>query len=112
MTNNNKSEQIQIYGKQSNINVKNFDSLDEFQQYYTLHKDEINELSTTKINRAYHIKDYKITPRKIGDNESKTLCFQQTKSNQNKIIEDEARYEELENTITELNSKMKCLTFI
>jgi len=30
MTNNNKSEQIQIYGKQSNIIVKNFDSIDEF----------------------------------------------------------------------------------
>ena len=113
MLNNNKSEQIQIYGKQSNINVKNFDSIEEFQQYYNLHKDEIDKTTTTKLNRMFKIKDYKITRRKIGDNDGKTLCFQQIKSNQNKNVDKDAYEEykielcELENTISELNSKMK-----
>ena len=78
MTEKSKTSQIVIYGKNSNINVKNFENLDEFQQYYFLHKDEINALSTVKLNRLYHIKDYKITRRKLANgDEDKTLCFRQ-----------------------------------
>ena len=81
MNDKNKSEQIKIYGKDITINVKNFDSLDEFNQYYNLHKSEIDGLSTNRLNKIYHIKDYKITRRKLDNNEDKQLCFQLTKSN-------------------------------
>ena len=67
---------IGFYGKDDRHEVKNFDTLDEFQRYYDLHTDEINQLSTFKLNKMYHIKDYKITRRKLNDgNEEKTLCF-------------------------------------
>ena len=80
MSSKNNLSEIKIYGKNSAINVKNFDSLDEFQQFYNLHKSEIDELSTVKLNRMYHIKDQKITRRKLDNNdEDKTLCFQQAK---------------------------------
>ena len=73
----NKSEQIPIYGKDTTIKSKLFDSLDEFQSFYNLHKSEIDELSTVKLNRIYKIKDYKITRRKLdNDKEDKQLCFQ------------------------------------
>ena len=81
MSDNNKSEQIRIYGKDITFSVKNFDSLDEFNQYYNLHKSEIDELSTNRLNKIYHIKDYKITRRKLNNNEEKQLCFQLIKPN-------------------------------
>ena len=77
----NKSEQIPIYGKDTTIKSKLFDSLDEFQSFYNLHKSEIDELSTVKLNRIYKIKDYKITRRKLdNEKEDKQLCFQLIKT--------------------------------
>ena len=107
MTDKNKSEEIIIYGKNTTIKTKQFDSLDEFNQFYRLHKEEIDELSTVKINRLYHIKDYKITRRKIGNNEDKTLCFQLIKSKFED--KDDSRIDELENSIKDLNDKIKLI---
>ena len=89
MSDNNKSEQIRIYGKDITFRVKNFDSLDEFNQYYNLHKNEIDELSTNRLNKIYHIQEYKITRRKLNNNEEKQLCFQLIKPNtpRNEIVE-------------------------
>ena len=75
---NSSTVKIGIYGKDDNQEIKNFNSLDEFQRYYDLHADEINQLSTTKLNKMFHIKDYKITRRNLSgeaDAEAKTLCF-------------------------------------
>ena len=116
MSDKSKASQIVIYGKNSNINVKNFENLDEFQQYYFLHKDEINALTTVKLNRLYHIKNYKITRRKLANgDEDKTLCFRQmTKDelspklsleNNNSI----SRIDELEQSINDLQDKVKKL---
>ena len=105
-----------VVGKNSNIVVKNFDTIEEFQQYYNLHKDEVDKYSTTKLNRMFKIKDHKITRRTIAGNESKTLCFRQLFKNELTDKEsdngsnkdsDESRIDELENEITELNSKIK-----
>ena len=83
MNDKNKSSLITIYGKDSNINTKNFDSIDEFQQYYDLHKDEIDKLSTVRLNRIYHINGYKITRRNLENgNEEKSLCFRQLLKNE------------------------------
>ena len=75
---------IGFYGKDDNLTVKNFDSLDEFRQYYDLHTDEIDNLSTFKLNRMYHIKNYKITRRKLdgGPEGDKKLCFRQLFKNE------------------------------
>ena len=116
MTDKNKSDFIPIYGKNSSIKTKQFETLDEFNQFYKLHKEEIDEMTTNKLNRLYHIKDYKITRRKIGNNEDsgastkgvKTLCFQQIKPTSKENNDDlNERIEELETSISDLNNKMK-----
>ena len=56
---------ITVVGKNSNINVKNFDTLEEFQNYYNLHKDEVDKMSTIKLNRMFKIKDYKMKRIKL-----------------------------------------------
>ena len=108
-----------VVGKNSNIVVKNFDTIDEFQQYYNLHKDEVDKCSTTKLNRMFKIKDHKITRRTIAGADGKTLCFRQlfkseltpAQKDVSKDIENntEERFEELENEISELNAKIKSL---
>ena len=108
---------INIVGKNSNFNVKNFDTLDEFQNYYNLHKDEIDKLSTVKLNRMFKIKDHKITRRTIDNAETKTLCFRQLLKSEmeNKVLserethDEHLDYHELENTISELNNRIKVL---
>ena len=108
---------INIVGKNSNFNVKNFDTLEEFQSYYNLHKDEIDKLSTVKLNRMFKIKDHKITRRTIDNAETKTLCFRQLlKSELGQIDEHVDCHEnvvlsvrEIENTISELNNRIKVL---
>ena len=108
---------ITFVGKNSNFNVKNFDTLDEFQNYYNLHKDEIDKLSTIKLNRMFKIKDHKITRRTIGGNETKTLCFRQLLKSEleNKVLSERETHDdhnadtEIENTLTELNGRIKQL---
>ena len=104
---------INVVGKNSNFNVKNFDTLEEFQNYYNLHKDEIDKTSTVKLNRMFKIKDYKITRRTIDGNDSKTLCFRQLFKSEleqsDNIHETSEREHELENSISELNDRIKIL---
>ena len=99
---------INVVGKNSNFNVKTFDTLEEFQNYYNLHKDEIDKTSTVKLNRMFKIKDYKITRRTIAGNESKTLCFRQLFKSELEQPEHE-EHQELENSISELNDRIKIL---
>ena len=87
-----------IVGKNDKISVKNFDNINEFEDFYKLHEDEINKLSTVKLNKMFHIKDYKIIRRKIDGNEDKTLGFQQIFKTNNES-NDDSRYEELNNRL-------------
>ena len=109
---------ITVVGKNSNFNVKNFDTLDEFQNYYNLHKDEIDKLSTIKLNRMFKIKDHKITRRTIGGNETKTLCFRQLLKSELRPaysaemetpLQQQNADTEIENILTELNDRIKQL---
>ena len=45
--------------------IKEFDSPDEFNLFYNKHKEEIDNTTTHKLNKLYHIKGYRIT--KIKD---------------------------------------------
>ena len=100
---------ITVVGKNSNINVKNFDTLEEFQNYYNLHKDEVDKLSTIKLNRMFKIKDYKITRRTIDNAEQKTLCFRQFLKSELETHDENSAEHEIENTISELNDRIKQL---
>ena len=105
----NETKILTVVGKNSNINIKNFDTLEEFQNYYNLHKSEIDKLSTVKINRMFKIKDYKITHRTVSGAEDKTLCFRQLLKNEMENHEREEHDNEIETTLTELNERIKQL---
>jgi len=109
MTEKNKIEQIPIYGKDTTIKIKSFETLEEFNEYYKLHQEEIEKMTTKKLNKIYQIKDYKITRRKIGTNENKKLCFQLDKNNLLTKENDDFRIEELENSVNELKTSLKSL---
>ena len=92
---------LNIIGKSDKINVKNFDNLEQFNDFYKLHEAEINKLSTVKLNQMYHIKDYKIARRKVDGKEDKMLCFQQIFKT-DAPNDDSDRLTELENRIKNL----------
>jgi len=99
-----------IIGKSDKINVKNFESLEEFNDYYKLHEKEINELSTVKLNKMFKIKDFKIVRRKQPDNtEEKALYFQQVFKKEEPKLNLESRIEELGQTMNILNEKVKII---
>ena len=106
----NNKEIITVIGKDDNINVKNFETLDEFQDFYNLHKNEINNTSTVKLNRIYHIKDYKITRRKNENGgEEKNLYFRRLLKNEtsNNNLSDDSQIKELELNISDMRAKIK-----
>lgn len=41
--------------------LKEFNSVEEFNNFYSLNKDELDKLTTHKLNKMYHIKGYIIT---------------------------------------------------
>ena len=41
--------------------LKEFNTPDEFNLYYQTKKDELDNLTTHKLNKMFHIKDYRIT---------------------------------------------------
>ena len=41
--------------------IKEFHSVEEFNVYYQLHKEEIDNTTTHKLNKMYHIDGYRIT---------------------------------------------------
>ena len=41
--------------------LKEFNTPEEFNNFYSLNKDELNKLTTHKLNKMYHIKGYRIT---------------------------------------------------
>ena len=99
---------INVVGKNSNFSVKHFDTLEEFQNYYTLHKDEIDKLSTMKLNRMFDIKGHKIARRTLDGADTKTLCFRELFKSEMEQPEHTDEHE-LENTIAELNDRIKVL---
>lgn len=41
--------------------IKEFNTIDEFNAFYSLHKDEMDALTTHKLNKMYSVKGYRIT---------------------------------------------------
>ena len=106
----NNKEIISVIGKDDNINVKNFETLEEFQDFYNLHKNEINALSTVKLNRIYHIKDYKITRRTTADGgEEKNLFFRRLFKNETKnpLKDTETRINDIDQSIKDIKATFK-----
>lgn len=100
---------INIIGKHDIINVKNFENVEQFNDFYKLHEEEINKMSTVKLNRMFHIKNYKIARRKADGKEEKILCFQQVypeSKPQNVMTTD---VDELTNDLASTKERLKAL---
>ena len=41
--------------------LKEFNTTDEFNAFYSLHKEELDKLTTHKLNKMYYVKGYRIT---------------------------------------------------
>ncbi len=41
--------------------IKEFNSTEEFNDYYSMHKEEMDNLTTHKLNKMYHVVGYRIT---------------------------------------------------
>lgn len=99
MTNENCSNSLKIIEKIEKFS-KIFDSLELFNQYYELHKDEMNQLTTQRLNKLYkvidkdHDKNYKIT--KIKGN----ICLKRIDQNKNKD-KDNNNYQQQIDLLTE-----------
>lgn len=95
--------------------MKQFDTVDEFNKYYAKHKEEIDAKTSNQLNKELKIKGFKITKRnmKTIDNEGKQtrigeLCLKHIEpnivpiTNDDKLAEVEARITQLELKINQL----------
>lgn len=111
--------------------AKEFISPEEFNLYYKIHKDEMDKLTTHKLNKLYHIKNYRITKikgelmlkkfneslakTKTADNDAKLRQFVDNDTD-NDNTELEKRIEMLEveykNDIEQLNDEIKNIKLV
>ena len=100
--------EVMILGSSPNI-LKSFNSVDEFNLYYSKHKDEMDPLTTQKLNKMFKINGYRITKKDTRDKEGHLqqgiICLK-------KEVEpkEESKIIILENRINSLESKIKIIT--
>lgn len=88
--------------------IKEFNTPEEFNMWYKMNKKEMDELTTHKLNKLYHINGYRITKRKgelmlkIYDENKKI----ENSSNEENLQNDD-RITEIENNIEQINEEIK-----
>ena len=103
--------------------AKEFISPEEFNLYYKIHKDEMDKLTTHKLNKLYHIKNYRITKikgelmlKKFNESLAKTKTADNDNDTDNDNTELEKRIEMLEveykNDIEQLNDEIKNIKLV
>ena len=66
---------IKVLKTLNSVESRNFDDIEEFNQYYTLHKEEIDKMTTNAINKYYKIPGMHLVKRK---GELKALAITET----------------------------------
>ncbi len=107
--------------------AKEFISPEEFNLYYKIHKDEMDKLTTHKLNKLYHIKDYRITKikgelmlKKFNEEAHRKIMMTRNDNdnddNAEKITELEKRIDIIEaenkNEIERINEEIKSLKIV
>lgn len=98
--------------------IKEFNTPEEFNMWYKMNKKEMDELTTHKLNKLYHINGYRITKRKgelmlkIYDENKKIENSSNEENLQNEDAKrlshsDEDRITEIENNIEQINEEIK-----
>ena len=78
--------------------LKEFNSIEEFNNFYSLNKDELNQMTTHKLNKMYNVKGYRITKIK-GE-----LMLKKWDEN-NKRDEEELLFDKLTKNTEEINNR-------
>ena len=74
--------------------LKEFKTVDEFNLWYSKNKDEIDSLTTHKLNKMYHIEGYRITKIKGKLCLKKDMKKEMKKEIKEEIKEDKRNYED------------------
>ena len=81
--------------------IKEFNSPVEFNLWYAKHKEEVDSLTTHKLNKMYHIDGYRITKIK-GE-----LMLKIDRKMKDKALNDETEEETVHEEINELRNEIK-----
>lgn len=88
--------------------IKEFNTPEEFNMWYKMNKKEMDELTTHKLNKLYHINGYRITKRK---GELMLKIYGENKKNENSSneenLQNDDRITEIENNIEQINEEIK-----
>lgn len=88
--------------------IKEFNTPEEFNMWYKMNKKEMDELTTHKLNKLYHINGYRITKRK---GELMLKIYDENKKNENSSneenLQNDDRITEIENNIEQINEEIK-----
>ena len=99
--------EVLVLGKNLDV-LKSFNSVDEFNMYYTKHKEEMDPLTTQKLNKLYKIDGYRITKKDTRDKEGHlqqgTICLKKM----NTVKENQ--FDDLSNKIKNLDKKINIIT--
>lgn len=97
--------------------IKEFKTADEFNLWYSKNKDEIDSMTTHKLNKLYHIEGYRITKIKGK------LCLKKETKKQSSLKKEEDKrsyeeddvqslYEEINNLKMEIENLKKTINLI
>ena len=91
--------------------LKQFKTTDEFSIYYAKHKDEMNSMTTQKLNKQFKIEGYRITKLGTRDDSGKrqqgNICLKKiTKSNSI------SRQDDVRNEIAQIHERLDQLAKI
>ena len=94
-----------------------FKSTDEFSIYYAKHKDEMNEMTTQKLNKQFKIDGYRISRINTHDENGKIrqrgeICLKRitnTSPNERKLLNDEQIEERIKVIEDKINSIINVL---
>ena len=83
--------------------IKEFKTVDEFNLWYSKNKEEVDSLTTHKLNKMYHIEGYRITKIK-GVLMLKKWVDKEEKEGQSKTLSLEREIDEIRNTVNKIIS--------
>ena len=81
--------------------VKEFDTPNDFDSWYKSHQEEMDKLTTHKLNKMYHINGYRVTRIKG------VLSLKKAPSKPNDSSETEQRFIAIENEISDMTDDIK-----
>lgn len=87
--------------------IKEFDTPNDFDSWYKSHKEEMDKLTTHKLNKMYHINGYRVTRIKGVLSLKKARPKMETNNESNNESENEQRFIALENEIADMLEDIK-----